>query len=78
MLSKKERERKGYVGVKTLINEETGEKIVVDFDETPVFSMEEVRRLRIGEPDMKPFSEMTEEEMKVFSWEEANKDEDDN
>ena len=68
MLSRKQREEKGFTGVRTLINKKTGEKIVVDFEETPVFSMEEVERLKIGQPDMKPYSELTEEERKFLDW----------
>lgn len=66
MLSKKEKERLKLVGKRTLINRRTGEKLIVDFDETPVFTTEECDRLRIGRPDMKLYSEMTDEEKEIF------------
>lgn len=67
MLSKKQREKRGWVGVKTLVNPKTGETITIDFEETPVFTREECERLNIGQPNMKPYSEMTEEELRIFS-----------
>lgn len=67
MLSKKQKEELKLIGVKKLINRETGEEIYVDFDDTPVFTWEEREKYRIGQPDMKPFSEMTEEDRKIFT-----------
>lgn len=66
MLSKKEKERLMLVGKRVLINDETGEEVEIDFDETPVFTSEECERLRIGRPDMKLYSEMTDEEKEIF------------
>lgn len=75
MLSRKQREKKGLVGIVNLVNEKTGEVITMNFDETPVFSMEEVRRLGIGQPDMKPYSEMTDEERRFSDWDVEDTDE---
>ena len=68
MLSKKQREKEGWTGIRKLVNVKTGEIVTIDFDETPIFSMEEVRRLGIGQPDMKPYSEMTEKERRFSDW----------
>lgn len=73
MLSKKQKERKGLTGIQKLINPKTGEEIEVDYDDTPVFTYEEWEKYKIGQPGMKPFSEITEEEYKrVFTdiWDE--------
>ena len=45
----------------------TGEIIEIDFEETPVFTKEECNKLHIGKPNMKSFSEMTEEDLRIFS-----------
>lgn len=66
MLTKKQKREQGFVGKHVLVDPETGEESIIDFDETPVFTWEERESLRIGQPDMKPLSEMTEEEKKVF------------
>ena len=67
MLSKKQKKELKLEGVKKLINPKTGKEIYVDFDDTPVFTWEEWEKYRIGQPGMKPFSEMTEEEQKIFT-----------
>ena len=67
MFSKNERIKLKLVGKKKLINKKTGEVIEIDFEETPVFTKEECDKLHIGEPNMKSFSEMTEEDLRIFS-----------
>ena len=75
MLTRKQKRELGLVGKRVMVDVETGEKIITDFDETPVFTDEEWKRLKIGQPGMKPFSEMTEEEQKVFTEFEGDEDE---
>lgn len=66
MLSKKQKKEEGLVGIHTLVNPETGEKYEIDFDDTPVFTVDEYKKYNIGQPGMKSYSEMTEDERKIF------------
>ena len=78
-MTKEERIKKGYVGKRTFIDTETGEKHVIDFDDPEggrmmtVKEYKEFMRLQIKH-NQKGFSEFTEEELKMYS--EFTKDED--
>lgn len=82
MYTKKERIAKGLVGKKTLIDVETGEKFIIDFDDPEsgcTMSMEEMLAsmdLQIKH-NQKGFSEFTEEEMRLYS-QLFNEEDDDN
>lgn len=75
MLTRKQKREQGLVGKRVLTNTRTGKKITIDFDETPVFTWEEREKYLVGQPGMKSFSEMTEEEQKVFTEFEGDEDE---
>lgn len=66
MLSKNEMKKEGLVGVKKFISE-TGEEYFINFDETPVFTWEECEKYHLGQPGAKNYSDMTEEERRVYS-----------
>ena len=67
MLSKNEMKKRGLVGVKKFKDLETGEEFFIDFNETPVFTYEECEKYKLGQPGAKNYSDMTEEERRVYS-----------
>ena len=79
-LSKKERERLGFVGKRVFIDKKTGKKSTIDFESDDIgvlYGDEAIERLGIGKPFGKNFSEIYDENGKIVGIKEIIEKDDD-